>query len=202
VAQPAPVTPATTPKPEDHPKPHEVKPKEEPKKQPPKPPALPDDVAKWKKEDYYRARRENSPKLLDAVVRLGEKARGSAPAAQGLTDLLKPLPPAEPPAAGVPPGAATPSAPKLLGLVEKIVAALGNNGTEPARATLEQILAGTLTTDDDKVAVEAALKALAAHPCAENNAILFRVLTAPEALRPADRQGPWPAKDLRNKASS
>ena len=84
--------------------------------------------------------------------------------------------------------------------METIVAALGDNGSKPARKTLEQILAGTLATDDDKAAVEAALKALVTHPSTANDALLFRVLTAPEALRPADRQGPWPAKDLRAKA--
>ena len=78
--------------------------------------------------------------------------------------------------------------------------ALGCNGSAPARDTLEQILAGTFATDDDKAAVEAAVKTLAAHPCDENDALLFRVLTAADALRPADRAGPWPAKDLQAKA--
>ena len=106
-----------------------------------------------------------------------------------------------PPGPGPTPPSAAPRNPaELTKLVETIVAALGDNGSEPARKTLEQILAGTLATDDDKAAVEAALKALVAHPSAANDALLFRVLTAPEALRPADRQGPWPAKDLQAKA--
>ncbi len=39
---------------------------------------LPDDVAKWKKDDYFRARRENDPKLAEAVASLSAKTRGSA----------------------------------------------------------------------------------------------------------------------------
>ncbi len=84
--------------------------------------------------------------------------------------------------------------------METIIAALGDNGSAVALKTLEQILAGVTATDDDKAAVEAALKALVAHPGPENDALLVRVIAAPEALRPADRQGPWPAKDLRSKA--
>ena len=39
--------------------------------------ALPGDVAKWKKEDYFRARRQNDPKLLEAITRLGKKSAGA-----------------------------------------------------------------------------------------------------------------------------
>jgi hypothetical protein len=85
-------------------------------------------------------------------------------------------------------------------LVTAIVAALGDNGTEPARSTLEQVLAGTFPTDDDKIAVEAVLSTLAAHPSPQNDALLLRAIVEPEALRPADRQGPWPAKSLRTRA--
>jgi hypothetical protein len=189
---------------------------------------LPDDVAQWKREDYFRARLENNPKLVEAVARLGEKTRGSAPAALGLTFLLTPLPPelppvqmpprpapaSPPPAPGAPPGAPVPPRPApvaappprprspadLQKLVETIIAALGDNGSEVARKTLEQILSGVLPTDDDKAAVEAVLKALVAHPGPENDALLVRVIAAPETVRPADRQGPWPAKELRSKA--
>lgn len=54
--------------------------------------SLPDDVATWKKDDYFRARQANDPRLLKAVAFLGEKVRGSGPAAQGLAELLKPMP--------------------------------------------------------------------------------------------------------------
>ena len=225
------------------------------------PPPLSDDVSTWKKEDYFRARKENDPKLLLAIVYLSEKTRGSEPAAQGLTKLLKPLPkeqlpesdtpapdsvpPPQPgpmPPGPMPPGQPTPLGPghmmppgpgrmplgpgpmphgrrglpsapgpmrsnaaqpnqtELVGLVEAIIAALGENGSASAHQALEQILAGTLVTFDDKTAVETALDVLVAHPCPENDALLLKVLSAPETLRPADREGPWPAKDLQAKA--
>ena len=221
--------------------------KEEPKK--PQKPPVPDDVAKWKPEDYYRARRDNHPKLLEAIVRLGEKYPGNEKAAQCLVDLLKPLPPEKPPAdtpisrplldtpaaprfraAGQPPcrtvppqrpgvspwqpgcrrattpdnPAANPERPSgprpytptdLTKLVETIVEALGCNGSGLARSTLEQVLAGTFATDDDKTAVEATLKTLLAHPSEESDALLLRVLTGCQgpalgrARGPVARQG-------------
>lgn len=258
------VTPPGKPKPPHPSKPSAQPTKEKPKQEPTEKeqiPPLPEDVAKWKKEDYFRARRENDPRLLLAVAYLSEKAQGSEPVAEGLTEMLKPLPVEQPPAASPSPAAAPPKAgatpprsrtkppapgsklPRpnrvaqkpdrapppgdrlppaaeqrrsgagrttsraasrspagLAKLVETIIAALGENGTEPAQKTLEQIVAGTLTTDDDKVAVEAALKALVAHPSPASDALLFRVLTAPAEVRPADRQGPWPADDLQTKA--
>lgn len=252
--QPLPPAPGQPPVPDPQPqaaKPAEKKPEAEAKKEEaPKEeiPALPNEVMKWKKPDYYRARKENHPKLLEAVAYLGEKFRGSDPAAQGLTDLLKPLPPEEPaaasaasPAPGQPPApgqAPAPGQPQMrpgqpqvipgqpqvtpgqpqaapgqtqpqahprnpadnAKLVEAIIAALGENGSETARRTFEQVLSGKLTTDDDKVAVEATLKTLVAHPCLENDMLLLRVLMTPEAMRPADREGPWPAKELWTKA--
>lgn len=204
--------------------------KEEPKKEEPKKeeePPLPDDVAKWngKQGDYHRARRENHPKLLEAIVRLGEKYPGSEPIGRGLTDLLKPLPPEKEkekdkpstqPAGGslsmgampMPPPGMPGSIPgvrpygqgDLPKLVETIVEALGRNGSKTARDTLEQILAGTFVTDDDKMAVEATLKTLVAHPSDENDALLLRVLTNPDALRPESRRGAWSAREMKAKA--
>ena len=86
------------------------------------------------------------------------------------------------------------------GLVVAVVAALGNNGSELAHATLEQVLTGKFPTSDDKAAVEMVLRGLAAHPGEANYALLFQAITAPEEVRPAQRQGKWPADDLRAKA--
>jgi hypothetical protein len=229
---PANVPPTTPPStPQNQPPAPEVK-KEEPKKEEPKKeakPSLPSDVAKWKQDDYARARRENDPKLLQAIARLCERFPGNKKAAQCLTDLLKPLPPEKPatetppttpaPGATPPPGTSprvppstppgtTPAVPQpqpinpadLTKLVETIIEALGCNGSELARGTLEQVLAGTFVTDDDKTAVEATLKTLVGHPSHENDSLLLRVLTAADTLRPAGRQGPWTAKDMQAKA--
>ncbi len=66
--------------------------------------------------------------------------------------------------------------------------------------TFEQILAGSLPTDDDGAAVEAVFQALAAHPTPENNDLLLRALVAPDELRRIGRKGPWTARDLRARA--
>ena len=44
------------------------------------------------------------------------------------------------------------------------------------------------------------MKALPAHPGPANDALLVRVIAAPESLRPADRRGAWPLEDLRSGA--
>jgi len=223
---------------------------------------LPDDVTKWKKDDFFRARKENNPKLIEAVRHLGKAYPGSRPSAEGLRELLKPLPPppkpaepsAVPPTApGVPgtppvpadpnlpppgatvppqgpgtpppppttqvppapppmhempmPGGTLPSSPgmnpagsgPMNGLVEAIIMALADNGCDLARQTLEEVLSGQFATEDDKTAVEATLRAMVDHPCEQYDALLFRALTTPDALRPAERQGPWPAEELRTK---
>jgi hypothetical protein len=243
-----PVPPSSTPQaPSPPPEVKKEEPKnEEPKKEEPKKEEklpLSDDVTKWKGDDYNRARQEKHPKLLEAVVRLGEKFLGNEAAAKHLIDLLKPLPvekaaekPAQkpplptptlpprphaptpsqggpmlaPPPPSMPPNGpgTTPNTPAnrswtpadLTKLVEAVIEALGCNGSDPAHGALEHILAGSLATDDDKAAVEAAIKTLVGHPGGQNDALLLRVLTAPEALRPAARQGPWSAKDMKAKA--
>jgi hypothetical protein len=279
-----PVVPTT----QEQPKQEEAPPVQEP---------LSENVASWKREDYFRARRENDPKLVLAIVFQIEKAKGtepSEPAAIFLTELLKPLPPEPPPEAATPPadakqggpnpatpgpgavppgphavptgpnavpagpnaapagpgamppgpgrmppeapgagpvsagpgmgpdrmrpglGGMPPGADRMMPgnvmpgnampgnqdygkLVETIIAALGENGSAPARKAITEIVAGTFATADDKTAVEAAVKAMVAHPCDEYDAVLLRAMTTPEALRPEERQGPWPAKDLQAK---
>jgi hypothetical protein len=100
-----------------------------------------------------------------------------------LGQLLTPPKPEEDPAKGSQPGYAPQYRQANPQLVQAVVAALAINGTDVAMAMLEQLLAGTLATEDDKTAVETALNVLAAHPSAKAQDILFRALTAPEKLR-------------------
>lgn len=183
-------------------------------------PPLPDDVTEWRGKVFFRARRENNPKLIEAVAHLGNKKySGNEKVAKGLIKLLKPLEPEEPaektddeknnpdnldapsPEPEIPSlNPLSPKQNKLPGLIEAIVAALGNNGSEIAQNTIEEVLSGKFKTDDDKAAVEAALKTLLVHPGQETNALMIRVLTEPGILRPYDRQGPWPQKEFQAKA--
>ena len=161
-------------------------------------PKRPEDVAKWKGQDFYDARDEGDPLLIEAVGQLARRAPGSVDVAENLAKLL------EPPAVeeGADQGTRSPYGSQPGGhdpkLTEALVAALGANGSDLARTMLGQLLAGTLATQDDKTAVDAALKALVDHPSAENEEILFGVLTAAEKLRPQPK-GEIGADQLREK---
>jgi hypothetical protein len=156
-------------------------------------PKLSEDISKWEKADFIRARQENNPKLLEAVAYLGEKFPGSVPVAQQLTELLKMPKPSD--------QSATPYAQNAVpGLIEAIIDALGKNGSDAARKTLTQVLNGKITTDDDKTAVEAVLKTLIQMPSADNIDILAKVIILPEEYRPATPQGTWQPSELRSRA--
>ncbi|MGA2061147.1 MAG: hypothetical protein ABSG67_11745 [Thermoguttaceae bacterium] len=156
-------------------------------------PKLPDDISKWEKGDFVRARQENNPKLLEAVAYMGEKFPGSVPKALELADLLKTPKSLDPNTA---PYAQSP----IPGLIEATIDALGKNGSQAARQTLMQILSGKFTTDDDRAAVEAVLKTLLQTPSAENDDILAKVILSPEEIRPATPQGVWQPAELRTRA--
>ncbi len=161
-------------------------------------PKRPENVGIWKSQDFYDARDEGDPRLIEAVGQLARRAPGSVGAAKNLAKLL------EPPAVeeGSDQGTRSPygsqSGRQDPRLTEALVAALGANGSDLARTILGQLLAGTLPTQDDKTAVDAALKALTDYPSAENEEILFGVLTAAEKLRPQPK-GEIGAEQLREK---
>ncbi len=145
---------------------------------------LPDDITKWKKDDYLRARRENHPKLAEAVFYASRNTGRNENSAQAFIDLLKPVKvqpnPDEPPGSYVPPPAmASPQ------LIESLVNALADNGTPPAKETLKGILTGDFSTDDDRTAVDAVIKSMAYHPSPENDALLLQMLTQPQSVRKA-----------------
>lgn len=211
-------TPDQTSKPQVTPGPTPESKSERPKPAATKP--LTDDFTKWRNADWSRARRENHPKLREAVLYLGsERFAGKESVAKGLTGLLKAIPPEKAAgsspksATGTPsPGLFTPPSSGLIvspnsrqagaanaTLIEALVTALGNNGSEPARKTLADVIAGVFATDDDKTAVESAVKTLVARPSSDGDALLVRLLVAPETVRSAEHEGPWPAKTLQAK---
>lgn len=171
-------------------------------------PPLNEDFTKWgKKEDYVRARREGHQKLPEAVAYLGKKFAGRENYAQEFADLLKPIKeetkPADPSGGYVQPP--MPASPQLI---DAIVNALADNGTKPAKETLKKILTGEFITDDDRTAVEAVIKCMVSHPSEENDALLFQLLTTPDAVRKAASATPsgpgsqmaMPPSELRTKA--
>ncbi|MHB8900489.1 MAG: hypothetical protein ACYC6Y_17185 [Thermoguttaceae bacterium] len=78
----------------------------------------------------------------------------------------------------------SPLSASYVSLTGGIVRALGANGTREAREVLEQLLGGKLPTANQRAAVGAVLRTLVDYPCPENDALLRKVLTAPEAYRP------------------
>ncbi len=175
---------------------------------PPPPPKVaddgprPEDVTQWKRGHYFSARAENDPKLIEAVEHFGGRFVGSAAAARMLTNLLAPLEPEEEqqnPGAPRRPAYRNPSRQAGATLILATVAALGANGTDVARASLEGLLAGTLPNDNDTEAVGAVLQALVDNPSPENEAILLRALTATESLRPQVEEEQVPAQELRDR---
>lgn len=160
-------------------------------------PPRPEALSAWVKNDYFAARAANDPRLAEAVGQLGVRFMGKASAAGMLAALLAPPKPPGNAATGA--QAAAPTNPPDPKLIEAVAAALAINGTAEARSILEQILAGSLPVDDDKAAADAALKALAGHPSLQNEAVLYRVFTAAEKLRPK-ADGPVKAEELRQQA--
>lgn len=163
--------------------PPEEKPEEEAEQEPPK---RPEDIADWRKDDYTTARADADPLLIEAVGHFGERFKGDAVAARMLAELLAPPKTDEETAAGPRTRVVRrfTAGSEDAKLIEALVTALVANGTPAAREFLEQILAGTLPSEDDKTAVDTAVKALAANPLPENEGILFRAMTRPEKFRP------------------
>jgi hypothetical protein len=108
--------------------------------------------------------------------------------------------PAEATPPAQPPRVEQPRSGEFAKVIEGIILGLGDNDSETAKTVLQQIVTGEFITEDDKIAGEAALKALVAHPNTENDAFLIRVITEPEKVRSADRKGTWTTKDVRTAA--
>jgi hypothetical protein len=151
-----------------------------PRAQKVKRPARPKEVADWKRDDYYSARKENDPRLVAAVGYLGEHFAGKQSAAELLIRLLAGPPTSTDPDDDGPRG---PSA----NLVQAIVAALAVNGTPLARQTIDQLASGNSNTSDNRGAGAAALKMLLGRPGQENEDSLLRVVVLAGQPQPADR---------------
>jgi hypothetical protein len=156
-------------------------------------PQLPEDVSKWEKTDFIRARQEGNPKLLEAVKYLGEKDPGSVPVAQQLADLLKTPKPVDPTSTAY-------TQNSVPGLIEAAIDALGKNGSQPANQTLVQILNGKIITDNDQAAVDAVLKTLIQIPSEENDDLVVKVLISPDEIRPSSMLSAAQPIDFRTKA--
>jgi hypothetical protein len=137
----------------------------------------PVDLGRWSPEDFHAARRENDPRLIDAVAYLGRHF-ATKEGAEFLAKLLEP--PALDPAAR--------RAPATPPLIEAVVAALMSNGTATAQEILGRLVAGTQETVEPELAAAAALKALMQRPGKAKEDLLFSVITFPEQTVATDRK--------------
>jgi serine/threonine protein kinase len=166
-AMPAPPTPP--------PRKPEPRPQSKPKEEPP----LPEDFAAWKLEHFQRAKREKDPRLLDAIAYVEENYSGTKNAehaARLLLLLLEKRDGRDPQAEQL-----IPVAPELI---RTIVGALVHNGSELAQEALRNLVKGTFKTDDDSVALAAALEGLAEDMYPESEDFLLLAMTNPEKFKP------------------
>ncbi len=143
---------------------------------------LSDDVTKWTKQDYFRARSENPQKLAEGVAFLAEKFPHDKSTAEGLVQLLK----SNKPEASADPNVQTPQAQPLpQQTVEAIIFALAQNQTEPAMTGIKKIISGELPVDDQRSAFEAAFRAIAAYPSSTGDQLIYAAVTKPDSIRSA-----------------
>jgi hypothetical protein len=139
---------------------------------------LPEDVSAWKDQDYQTALARQDPRLLAALRQRAEQTAGQEREAVLFASLLAPQAPgkaAHATARGR--GGTAGQTAFSAALVSAVAEALAISGTAPARATLEQVLAGNIKTAADNTAAEVVLKSLLQHPAAENEDLVFRALT-------------------------
>jgi len=98
---------------------------------------------------------------------------------------LVPKEPGETEDRGTGPKKAGVARPLSLPVLAVIAKALAENPTPAARQAIADILAGAFGLENDQVAVQVTLKALADHPSDENDCALLAALTQPDKIRPA-----------------
>ncbi len=162
-------------------------------------PERPENLADWKTADYFSARAEDDPRLVEAVKHLGQRFVGKESAARMLANLLeRPEEEEEEEPEERPPGASRPQvAQGNPQLIEAVVEAIHVNATAEARRILEQLLAAARPTESDEATVDAVLKTLVEHPGPQYDTILLRALTEAQKLRPEGR-GELTADELRS----
>ena len=146
-----------------------------------KKPARPTDVADWKRDDYYIARKDGDQQLIAAVSYLGGHFVGETRTAELLVRLL------EPPTDEGPNGRSREGRGSDVNLIEAIVAALVVNGTPLAWQTIDQLASGNLRTSDNRAAAVAALKMLIGRPGQENEEAVVRTVALAGQPQPFDR---------------
>jgi hypothetical protein len=144
----------------------------------------PVDLSAWTHDNFRSAKQDNDIRLVQAVSLLGHSGVDADANAKLLIELLDDPAPL-PTSAMRQSGTVTPS---IRGLGQAIVGALSANPSETAKNAIKEIILGKLRTSvDDRTFTMAALKALIDQRNAEADALVYAVLTMPQAIRPAGR---------------
>jgi len=148
-------------------------------------PTRPVDLSAWTHDDFRAAKANRDARLVQAVQQLGRSTSDVETNARLLVELLRND---DPDATAVSPaeGASVLASARVIpGLAQAIVAALGENHSDPARNALKEILLGRLRSNvEDRTLTVAALNVLAGSPGVEAESLLFTILTMPDAIRP------------------
>jgi hypothetical protein len=159
-------------------------------KSPPKP-TRPEEIADWKRDDYYSAQRDGDPRLVAAVAYLGRNFADQQSTAELLVKLLESSAKGT---ASFDPDDEGGTRGTNMRLVEALVAALAANRTPAARQTVERLVMATAKPAANRAVAVAVLKALCARSGPENEDLLFRVITAPEQRESAAGKASEPEK--------
>ena len=160
-------------------------------------PRPPSELARWQERDFFLAKLQEKPELLEVIARSAVEGRDDEAIVQILTRLLQPemyaglreLVVGDDTGSG-----RTTTRRRTTGrrnradtsysrkLIEASVDALAQNTTPAANRTLAQLIVGDLTTEDNLAAATAALESLADYPTPAHEAMLFRIAVEAEQL--------------------
>ncbi len=130
----------------------------------------PEEVARWRAEDFRAALRDHDPRLVEAVAYAGRHC-ATRESAELMAQLLEP-----------PAGESGRQSPQRMAanpaLVNAVVAALAANGTTTARRILAGLVTGTQATIDPQGAATAALKALLQDARRSDEELVFDIITS------------------------
>ena len=152
--------------------------------------SVPEEVSAWKEADYLSAKAARDPRLLQAIAQLSASGHDKQADARFLARLIASehkieKPPADP--ASPVRHAEEEDVPAVDWLAPAVLSALVANGSSTARRTLQDILLGQFQGElSDSPLTFATLKALADGGASYEDT-LFKVLTVPQRVRPANR---------------
>lgn len=156
---------------------------------PPPLPAAPRNVAHWNERDFVVARVRELPSLMAGIQHLGTHCQDDEAVAATLSKLLQPASFAQ--LADVALREPAKHNPQYaINVITASIEAIAKNRTSAARQVLGQLITGRLATENNLLAAELAITALAAHPSPAHDEMLLRVATEAEQLAAMNSSGP------------